>query len=234
MDHVHIFSGTGITNGLKGALAGGPGAGPAAGGVAAAVLGGPGAEDTSSSDQTTATPAVSAASSSSTGGGGVSLPSSFSGLSSFGLDSLGVKTKASPDSPERNFDIGGAASAAVSGQVSSALGVFGVGDSPPILKAASQLLGGLKVGGHERSANGQLSGNSDGSLFSGSNLFGGGQSAAALSALPPDGVQHGSSAGQAPGPGGTTYIINARDTEDSFVRANRIEREKAAAKLSRY
>jgi hypothetical protein len=45
------------------------------------------------------------------------------------------------------------------------------------------------------------------------------------------GNMHGGRAGQAPGP---TYNITARDTEDAFVKAQRVEREKAAAKLSRF
>jgi hypothetical protein len=228
MDHVHIFSGTGIVNGLRGALAGGPGAGIAAGVGApgAARAGGPGAEDTSSADQTSA-------STSSSGGAGP-LPSSISGLASFGLDSLGSGVgKTSSGSDLGMF--GKAAGSAVSGQVSSALGVFGVNDSPGWLKAATQLVGGLKVGGHDPS------GVSDGSIFNGANPLGsfGGGSAAPLSATsmatgttPPDSV-HGTRAGQQPGTG-PTYIINARDTEDSFIRAQRLEKEKAAAKLDRF
>jgi hypothetical protein len=122
---------------------------------------------------------------------------------------------------------------AVGGQVSSALDVLGVNDSPGWLQGASKLISGIKV-----------SDSSGNSLFDGGNIlgsFGSGASAAPLAATPsatgalppPDnaGDVHGTRSGQQPGP---TYIINARDTEDSFVRAQRVEREKAAAKLSRF
>jgi hypothetical protein len=44
---------------------------------------------------------------------------------------------------------------------------------------------------------------------------------------------HGGRAGQRPGPG-VTYNITARDTEDAFIKAQRQERERSAAKLSRF
>jgi hypothetical protein len=82
------------------------------------------------------------------------------------------------------------------------------------LQAASKLIGGISIGG-----------GGDASPLSASST--------ATGTMPPDdaGNMHGGRAGQAPGP---TYIINARDTEDAFVRAQRLEREKAAAKLSRF
>ena len=212
----------------------------------------PGAIDPASSDQTangqfsdaSLAPMPGAAAAD---GSGESIPSSFSDMSKFGLGSLGSgigKTTSGKDLSE----ITKAAGTAVSGQVSSALGVFGVGDSPGWLKAGTQLISGLKVGGSDRSANGQLSGKSDGSIFNGANPLGSfgsaGASAAPLSASPtptsvlaPD-SPHGGRAGQAAGPAAPTTVnnwtINARDTEDSFIKANRFEREKAAAKLNRY
>jgi hypothetical protein len=165
------------------------------------------------------------------GSGGAGVPSSFSGLASMPFDSLGSgvgKTSSGSDLGLFGKGIG----SAVGGQVDSALGVLGVNGSPGWLQAASKLVGGLKVSG------------SDGStIFDGSNplgSFGSGASAAPLSATststgapPPDnaGSAHGTRAGQQPGP---VYNIQARDTEDAFVRAQRIEREKAATKLSRY
>lgn len=161
-------------------------------------------------------------------GGSGALPSSFSDLSAFALNGLGSGVGKTNSGSDLGL-FGKAAGSAVSGQVSSALGVFGIGDNPPFLQAASKILGGLQIGGHDPS------GASDGSLFNGSNIFGG---AGPLSAaqngtgvIPPDdaGNMHGTRAGQQPGP---TYIINARDTEDGFIRAQRLEREKSAAKLA--
>jgi hypothetical protein len=129
MDHVHIFSGMGIVNGLRGTLKGSSPEQPA--GTAA------------QAPKSVTTPAAA----SPAGSSGVSIPSSFSGLSTFGLSNLGVKTKATPDSPERTFDFGKAATAAVGGQVSSALGVFGVPDSPGWLQGISKFVGGISVGG---------------------------------------------------------------------------------------
>lgn len=141
------------------------------------------------------------------------FPTAFSELAGLGLAGMGISTKVTANSPERTFGFGDVAAEAVGGQLGSALGVFGVNDSPGWLKAASTLISGISIGG--------------------------GGSAAPLSAAPsgagaavPDlGDTHGLRAGQAPGP---TYNITARDTEDAFIRAQRIEREKAAAKLSRF
>lgn len=151
------------------------------------------------------------------GGGtplGFKLPSSFSGLASMGLDGMGFSSQVSPSSPVRTFEFGDALGAAVGGQVSSVLDVFGTGNSPGWLNAASTLLSGISIGG------------------------GGGMAPLSLEPVgaavaPPDnaGNTHGTRAGQAPGP---TYNIQARDTEDAFVKAQRVERERVAARLSRY
>jgi hypothetical protein len=226
MDHVHIFSGTGITNGLRGALAGGPGVGIAAG-VGVHGASGPGAEDTSSSDQ--------AAAGSSAGGGGFgSLPGSLSGLSSFGLNGLGSGVGTTGSGSDLSL-FGNAAGSAVSGQVSSALGVLGVGDSPGWLKAASQLVGGIKVSDKSTGK----------SLFDGANplgsLFGqgSGSSAAPISAsstgmgTPPPDTAHGGRAGQAPGPQTVVnYSIRTATVEDAFLAAQRKQNERNAAKIS--
>ncbi|MGE2714192.1 hypothetical protein ACQI4L_09055 [Mycolicibacterium litorale] len=132
---------------------------------------------------------------------GLSLPSSFSGF-------------------------GSAIGEFAGGQIGSALEVFGVGDSPPWLQAASKFISGISVS----DSNGN-------SLFDGGNLFGGAAPSTATpmgaGVPPPDdaGNVHGTRANQAPGP---VYNITARDTEDAFIRAQRVEREKAAAKLSRF
>jgi phage-related protein len=314
MDHVHIFSGTGIVNGLRGALKGAAGAGqqtvpdwdaiaqkesggnwsintgngyygglqfsqstwdafkpagaPARADLAsreqqiaaaeatyaaqgagawpntfatrkdgATVL--PGAEDVASSDQTAngqfSGAAVAPLPGSGSGGGSGELPSSFSDLAGFGLKGLGLKTRASDSSPERSLDIGGAASAAVGGQVASALGVFGVNDSPPILQAASKFIGGLKVSGKDGTP-----------IFDGSNplggLFGGATSAAPLSATPtaagalppPDdgGNVHGRRAGQAPGPPGTVFSPTFITNDDTaFKQWQRWQNDRVGANL---
>jgi hypothetical protein len=180
-------------------------------------------------DQTPASAAP--AGGSAAAGGSGPLPTSISGLSSFGLDSLGTGVGKTNSGSDLGL-FGKAAASAASGQVASALGVFGVGDTPPFLQAASKLIGGIKV-----------SDSSGKSLFDGSNLFnfgqGSGGSAAPLSAssaatgTPPPDAAHGTQAGQQPGPA-VVYNITARDTEDAFIRAQRVQNERAAAKLSVY
>lgn len=151
------------------------------------------------------------------GSGGVSIPSSLSELATAGLGSLGSGMGTAGGSDLSVFTK--AAGSAISGQVSSALGVFGINDSPGWLKGISQLVGGISIGGQ-----------------------GSGSSAAPISARstatgtpPPDdaGNVHGTRAGQQPGPS-VVYNIAARDTEDAFIRAQRQERERAAAKLARF
>jgi hypothetical protein len=220
MDHVHIFSGTGITNGLRGALAGaGPKGGIAAGvGVpGAAAVGGPGAEDTSSSDQTGAP--------SSSGGIGP-MPSSISGLAGWGLDNLGAGVGTTGTGSDLSL-FGKAAGSAVSGQVSSALGVLGIPDAPPILQAASQLLGGIKVGGK--------------GLFDFGSPGGG---AGPISAKPLSGAPAGivgdptqNLQGRTLGPesrGGATYNLTVGTLPEAVMAMQQKEREAAAARLQRF
>lgn len=119
------------------------------------------------------------------------------------------------------MDLGKVASSAIGGQVSSALGVFGVPDSPGWLQGISKFVGGISI-----------SGGQDGGF---------GSAAPAAAATVIDGVggagaaenMHGTRAGAQPGPG-VTYNITARDTEDAFIRAQQQERERVAAKLTRY
>jgi phage-related minor tail protein len=138
------------------------------------------------------------------GGGSLSLPSSLSGFGSFAGGKLGDLSK-----------LGEAAGSIVDGQVASALDVFGVPSTPGWLKGISQLVGGISIGG------------GDGAALP---LAANPKPYQNVSADDP-GNMHGGRAGQAPGP---TYNITARDTEDAFVKAQRVEREKAAAKLSRF
>jgi hypothetical protein len=205
MDHVHIFSGTGIVSGLLGALQGkGATASPS----------GPGRGD----DAVTPaglTPAGGAAPASPAGTGGFSIPTSLSGLSTLGFDGLGVKTKVTPDSPERTFDIGNVVSAAVGGQVSSALGAFGVPNSPHWLQGISQLVGGISIGGPGSG------GPAPASLRAG---------AVSRTAAP---VPAAVGAGQQPGPQ-TVYNIKTARVEDAFTQAWRREKEKAATPLEHW
>jgi hypothetical protein len=156
-------------------------------------------------------PAMAGATTATTSSSSVSVPGSFSGLSSMGLSGLGVTTQVNADSPERTLQLGSAAGAAIEGQVASALDVFGIGDSPGWLKGLGQLASGIKVGG---------------------------DSVAPIAARPSAATApsmntlHGGSGAQ-PGPG-VVYNIAVRDTEDAFIRAQQQERENAAAKLARF
>ncbi len=229
MDHVHIFSGPGIANGLLGAL---KSKGAETGQSVAAGVNPPVGDATVSSG---GTEAVSAAApgggASSTGGGGFNLPSSISGLSGIGLAGMGVKSQV-PGQPERTFEFGNAAAAAVGGQVSSALGVLGVGDSPGWLKGISQFVSGISVGGG--------SGGGPGAAPEGAGIgrFGGAAPIATSAAVPapaalPAGTAHGAQAGAQPGPVFNT-TISAFDTSDAVSMMRRQQDEVSAAKLSRW
>ncbi|SHY40686.1 Bacteriophage tape measure protein (TMP) [Mycobacteroides abscessus subsp. abscessus] len=230
MDHVHIFSGPGIANGLLGSLqsktaaavnAGTKASGPPVGDAPGGSLG---AE------------AVSAAApggGSSSTGGGFNLPSSLSGLSGIGLAGMGVTTQV-PGQPERTFEFGNAAAAAVGGQVSSALGVLGVGDSPGWLKGISQFVSGISVGGG--GSGGGLGGAPEGAGPGA--RFGGATPIAASAAVPapaalPAGTAHGAGAGAQPGPVFNT-TISAFDTSSAVSIMRQQQDEMAAAKLGRW
>lgn len=158
------------------------------------------------------------------GGGGFTLPTSFSGLAATGLSSLNLKTKVNDSSPERTLAIGDALAAGVSGQVSSALGVLGISDTPPILQAASTLLGGISVGGKPLLDFGSRSGAGP---IAGQNPTGPG----GVAGDPNQNVQ-----GRTPGPdgGGATYNIQTATVQDAFLAAQQKEREAAAARLQRF
>lgn len=224
MDHVHIFSGPGIANGLLGALKS-KGA-DAAQTVAAAGVNPPVGDSAVSSGGS----AASGGGASSSGGGGFSLPSSISGLSGIGLSGMGVKSQV-PGQPERTFEFGNAAAAAVGGQVSSALGVLGVGDSPGWLKGISQFVSGISIGGKSGGEGAAPDGGGVG-------RYGGAAPIATSAAVPapaavPAGAAHGSRAGQAPGPTFNT-TISAFDTTDAVAMWDRRKNEIAAARLDRY
>ncbi|WP_237076978.1 phage tail protein [Mycobacteroides abscessus] len=239
MDHVHIFSGPGITNGLLGALKskGGENAPSVAAGVNPPV-----GDTTIGSGSATA---MSGGAETSAGDGGFNLPSSISGLSTTGLGDMGVKTQV-PGQPERTFEFGNAAAAAVGGQVSSALGVFGVPDTPGWLQGISTFVSGLSisdksgkkiVGGG--SAGGALGGM--GSLVGNSAAQDGYGSAAPIAAsanVPtaaavPAGNVHGGQAGRAPGPVFNT-TISAFNTSDAVSIMEQRQNEITAAKLGRW
>lgn len=157
-----------------------------------------------------------------------SLPSSLSGLAGFPFAGLSTKSGGgSTGMPEREFKFGDAIATGIEGQVSSALGVFGLPDAPPVLKAASQLLSGIKVGGKGLM---DFSGAAAGPI-AGMNPLG---------STTPGGVsgnpQH--ITGGNPGPGNTgngpTYHIQTARVEDAFVEAQQKEREAAAARLQRF
>jgi hypothetical protein len=210
MDHVHIFSGPGITNGLRGAL-GGLGVKPAMQAPATAPTPTPAVPAVSPAPDTATTPAASSSSSS------VSMPSSFSGLAGWGLNALPNPTAGLPDESPWKQDsakkFAEAGAAAVSGQVASALNVFGIPDAPPFLQAISHFVGGIKVGRT-------------------------GGSAAPVSATPiirgaPDvGGMAGATNGRPASV--TNYNIRTALTEDAFIAAQRKERERAAARTMRW
>lgn len=236
MDHVHIFSGPGIANGLLGSL-------KSKESEAAAQ------PDVTGATATTPQAAPVTQSSGSSVSEGVSVPSSISGLSTFGLDSLGVTTatQIGDRSQERTLDIGNAASAAVGGQVSSALGVLGVGDSPGWLQGISKFVGGISVSDSsgKKIFGGGAAGNAlggTGSLFgnTGQTTDGYGGAAPVAASAPvgaapvPGGAVHGSTGGQQPGPAGPTYHIRTATVEDAFLQAQRQEDVRLAAKIDRW
>ncbi|MFV8049728.1 hypothetical protein [Mycobacterium sp. 48b] len=223
MDHVHIFSGTGIANGLRGALKG-----VGSGSSSPARSAGPGAIDPSSSDTTgsgaaDAVPAAASGASSSSSGGGFGVPSTISGLAGLGGQAIGG-------------DIGSAVGELAAGQVSSALGVFGVNDSPGWLKGISTFVGGLSIS--DKNGKKVFDGSNIGGTLGGAgSLFGGAAPAVPPAPAPaalPGGSVHGGQAGQNPGPAGTTYHIRTATVEDAFTQAQQQEKVRLASKLDRY
>lgn len=152
----------------------------------------------------------------------ISLASSFSGLAGSGFSNLGKGVGKTQSGSDLSL-FSNAAGDAVSGQVSSALGAFGIGDSPGWLKGISSLVSGIKVGGGSGGA-GPLGG--DAAPVSAVNTA----FSTAGSAI---GGVHGSGGGQAPGPQ-VTYNVRTATVEDAFLQTQRIEKERAAANLARF
>lgn len=168
----------------------------------------------------TAAPAAEAASGSSS----ITLASSFSGLSAMGGEQLGkFSPVVSPDGKTESLDkIGSAAGQVAAGQVSSALGVLGINDSPGWLKGVSQFVSGIKIGG-----------GSGGGGPLGGDVSPAAAVSPALSAA--GGAINGIAGGavQQPGPQ-VNYNIRTAAVEDAFLASQRIEKERAAATLARY
>jgi len=161
-----------------------------------------------------AAPDTAAASSASSG---ITLASSFSGLSATGGDMLGKISGpvTSPDGKSQSLDkFGSAAGQLASGQVSSALGAFGVGDSPGWLKGLSTFASGIKVGGD---AGGMAPVSAAPAVTAASGAI--------------NGVVHGG--GGAPGPV-TNFNIQTTDIEPAYLVSERIAKERAATNLARY
>lgn len=165
--------------------------------------------DVASSSQTT-----------STGGQGskVTLASSISGMSSMGFENLGAGVGKTPKGTSDLRGITSAAGAAVSGQVSSALGVLGVNDSPGWLKGAAMLLNSASV--------------SDGPA--------GGDSVSPVSAATPAMSAAGSALGAVGGAAAqqpvsqVNYNIQTTDIEPAYLASQRLDKERAAARMSRF
>jgi hypothetical protein len=164
------------------------------------------------SAQAPAAASTSATADTGTSSTGISLASSFSGLAGSGFDALGNGAVSKPGQRDPGAYFPDAASAAVSGQVSSALGAFGVGDSPGFLKGLSAFASGIKIGG-------------------------GSSGIAPISAAPAvsaasgaiGGVTNGGSGQQAPA---VVYNIATTDIEPAYLASQRQERERAAANLA--
>lgn len=216
MDHVHIFSGTGITNGLLGALRDQGSMGPKGPVFSQAGMNGVGDGAVTAAAAAGAVPAAAAAAGGSSGGGSggsFSLPSSLTDMSGFGLSGLGKGIGATSGGSDLGL-IGNAAASAVSGQVDSLLGSFGVPSTPRWLQGLSQFVGGISVGGH--------------SLGGATPISAAIPMASGPASIPADAGQ------QQSGGVGAIYNIKTATVEDAFMRAQRLERERAAAKLDRY
>ena len=210
MDHVHIFSGTGIVNGLRGALA-----------VKDQAAQGMGAQfdptGISAPDQTSLGTGGQAMTAPGGGGSSVSLASSFSGLAATGLNQLGAGVGKTQSGSDLSL-FGKAGGAAVSGQVSSALGAFGINDAPGWLKGISTFASGISVG------KGGGEGMASASPLSATNLVPQATSAVA-------GIVGGGQGQPAPQ---VNYNIRTATVEDAVLVTQRREKERAAATLGRY
>jgi hypothetical protein len=162
------------------------------------------------SPTTSSTATTSATTQAITSSQSMSIPGSLTGLAGMGLAGLGSGVGTTGQGSDLGL-FGDAASAAIEGQVGSALGVFGVNDSPGWLKGLGQLASGITMGG---------------------------DSVAPLSASPaaataPSLSSIHSGSGMQPGPQ-VVYNIQARDAEDALARSKQQEAERTAAKLARF
>lgn len=156
-------------------------------------------------------------------GSSISLPSSLSGFGSFAGQQLGQLGQLGDLAGMGDLgglgdlgQLGSAAGSFIDGQVASALDLFGVPSTPGWLKGITNFISGISIGGGGGAA---LPTAANPTSMGGTN--------------PPGGA--GSMNGGAGQPGVVNnWTINARDTEDAFVRAQRIEKEKSAAKLDRF
>lgn len=161
--------------------------------------------------QATTTPAPTSAPTTTTSQStSMSVPGSLSRLASMGVSGLGAGVGETTTGSDLNV-FGQAAGAAIEGQVASALGVFGINDSPGWLQGLSQIASGVTIGG---------------------------DSVAPVAAAPravsaPAMTSVHSGSGAQPGPG-VVYNINAWDTEAAFQQARQQDNERSAAKLARY
>lgn len=140
----------------------------------------------------------------------MSLPGSLSRLASMGVSGLGAGVGETSSGSDLNL-FGQAAGAAIEGQVASALGVFGINDSPGWLQGLSQIASGITIGGDSVAP----------------------VAAAPRAVTPPAMNSVHSGSGAQPGPG-VVYNINAWETEAAFLQAKQQESERTAAKLARF
>ncbi|OBF86960.1 hypothetical protein A5791_19900 [Mycobacterium sp. 852002-51163_SCH5372311] len=161
------------------------------------------------------------------GGGSLSIPTSFAGLSSWGFDAMTAagEAKSGPGHRDPMAYFPKAASAAVSGQVSSALGAFGIPGAPHWLQGISNFVGGISVGGPG-------SGGSDSSGGAVPASLSAGASPIPAAAGVPDNVLQGGTARQ--GHFGDVINIQTDRVEDAFKIAWQHKLEKAATPIDRW
>lgn len=171
-------------------------------------------------------PAASAASSgadSSSGSSVIKLANSFTGMAATVGDGIGqLNPVVTPDGKTRSLDkVGSAVGQFASGQLGSALGAFGIGDSPGWLKGLSTFANGITIG----KATGPIAA-----------AAGGGDgpapmvpSIAPLASAATSTLSGFLGAPTAPPAPQTTYNIRTATVEDAFLASQRIEKENAAA-----
>jgi hypothetical protein len=177
-----------------------------------------GADVVSGDSAATSTPGAAESATPSNPQSGITVASSISKLSGAGFDQLSNGAVSKPGQRDPNAYFPDAASAAVSGQVSSALGMFGVGDSPGWLKGLSSFASGVKIGGSSSPMGGDATPVSATSAISAANSVLGGVVGGGV-AQPTSQV---------------TYNVRTATVEDAFLATQRIEKEKAAATLASY